>query len=128
MINNEQDYDEYQNDVESFRAIPDVEHPTDYNENPLNQQLAYVKLINDEAMLQRNSTLQNGKVVWRSMKNGEVIAMSCDENPTLKYIVRDVEFSDDQAKEYSDNVVCENILTRVYSEGYLLKLIDFIVD
>ena len=68
VINNEQDYEEHQYDIESPRAIPGIEQPTDSNGKPLNQRLAYKNLINDEAMLQSNITLQKVKVVGRHVK------------------------------------------------------------
>ena len=45
-------------------------------------------------MLQRNSTLYEGKAVGRSMMLEVVVAGSQDETPKLNSTVRDVEFSD----------------------------------
>ena len=90
--NDKQHCEEHQDNVESPRAIPEIDKPKDSNGEPLNQRLAYYKLINAEAMLQSNSTLQNGKVVVMSMIIEGVIVLSCDENPTLKYIACDFKF------------------------------------
>ena len=89
--NDKQHCEEHQDKIESPRAIPEIDKPKDYNGEPLNQQLAYCKLIN-EVMLQSNSTLQNGKVVVMSMIIEGVIVLSYDENPTLKSIACDFKF------------------------------------
>ena len=58
----------------------------------------------------------------------EVIVGPFDENPKLNSIVHDVEFSDGQVKDHASNVIAENMLTRVDSEGFLLILINSMVD
>ena len=79
-------------------------------------------------MLQSNSKLLKGKVVVRHMTIEGVIVSPCGENPNLKSIVCDVEFSDIQVKEHAANVTSENMLTRVDSECLLLELIYNVED
>ena len=90
-MNDEKDHDEHQDEIKSLHAIIDADQPTDSNGNNLNQQPACDKVINVQATLQSNSTLQNGKVVGRSMTHVGVVVGSCDKNSKLKLIVHDVE-------------------------------------
>ena len=62
------------------------------------------------------------------MKLEGAIIGSCDENPKISFIVNDVEFSDIQIKECVGVSMDEKHFSSVYSEGFLLMLIDFIVD
>jgi hypothetical protein len=51
-----------------------------------------------------------------------------DENPMLNSIVYDVEFPDGQVREYSANVIAENMLTQVDSDGFSTSLMEGIID
>ena len=51
-----------------------------------------------------------------------------DDNPALKSIIYNVEFPDGTIKEYAANVIAENMLSQVDSEGYSLRLMDSILD
>jgi hypothetical protein len=51
-----------------------------------------------------------------------------DENSMLNSIVYEVEFSDGQVNEYSANVIAENMLTQVDSDGFSMSLMEGIVD
>jgi hypothetical protein len=46
----------------------------------------------------------------------------------LDSIVYDVEFPDGTIREYSANLIAENMLTQVDSDGYSLTLMEGIVD
>ena len=49
------------------------------------------------------------------MASEAFIGGSHNENPKLNSIICDVDFFDGQVKEYADNVISENILTRIDS-------------
>ena len=49
------------------------------------------------------------------------------DNPFLNTITYE-EFSDGQVKEYGTNIIAENMLTQVDSDGYSLSLLDSIID
>ena len=51
-----------------------------------------------------------------------------DENPFLNSIVYDVEFPDGEVQEYSANLIAENMLSQVDSEGFQTLLLDSITD
>ena len=50
------------------------------------------------------------------------------DNPFLNTITYNVEFSDGQVKEYGTNIIAENMLTQVDSDGYSLSLMDSIIE
>ena len=52
---------------------------------------------------------------------------SYDENSFRNSIIYDVEFNDGTVKEYSANVIAENILTQVASDGFSTTMINGII-
>ena len=72
--------------------------------------------------------MTNAKVIrWSTYGNGYAIS-KYNEVPFLNTIVYDVEFPDGQVKEYATNVITENMLSQVDSEGYSTTLMQGIVD
>ena len=53
---------------------------------------------------------------------------SYDDNPFLNSIVYEVEFPDGQVKEYAANIIAENMLSQVDSDGFSTQLMDGIFD
>ena len=64
---NENEFDEYHDDDEEPRTIPDVEDDIDFSGRLLNQQPAYDKLINAEIQLQLENHITTGKVKRRAL-------------------------------------------------------------
>ena len=126
--NDKQCYEEYQDDIERYRVIPDIEQPTCFKVKPLNQQLAYDNLINSKIIFQSNSALEKGKVVVISMIPEGFIVGSCDENPKLNSIAHDFKFSDSQVKGFLYSLIDDNTLTRVDSDGFSLAFVESIVN
>ena len=58
------------------------------------------------------------KVTQISVDSEGVTTGSYDDNPFLNSIIYDIDFSDGTVKEYSANVIAENMLTQVDSDGY----------
>ena len=56
------------------------------------------------------------------------MAGTYDDNPFLNTIIYDVEFPDGQVKDYAANVIAENMLTQVDSDGFALTMMDGIID
>ena len=50
------------------------------------------------------------------------------EDPRLNSMIYDVEFPDVQIKEYSANMIAENMLTQIDSKGMSTILMDLIAD
>ncbi len=51
-----------------------------------------------------------------------------DENPYLNSIVYEVEFDDGNVREYSANIIAENMLSQVDDEGFARIMMEAIVD
>ena len=56
------------------------------------------------------------------------MAGTYDDNPFLNTIIYEVEFPDGQVKDYAANVIAENMLTQVDSDGFTLSMMDGIID
>jgi hypothetical protein len=85
-------------------------------------------MLHSEAALQLGESLSTGKVMQRALGPDGRIAGTYDDNPMLNSIVYEVEFSDGQVKEYAANVIAENMLTQVDSDGYLTTILKAIID
>ena len=116
--------DEMDEPVES----PDHEDILDSMGRILEQQLAFDKIINAEVMIQNGDEMAMGKVARRSLDADGRMTGTYHDNPFLNTITYDVEFSDGQVKEYGANIIAENMLTQVDSDGYSLSLMDSIID
>jgi hypothetical protein len=123
-----EDWDYYEDDDEAPRTVPDIEDIVDSKGKLLNQQLAYDRLINSEVQLQLGEELQTAKVVQRAIGPDETAVGEYDDNPVMNSIVYEVEFPDGQVKEYSANVIAENMLSQVDPDGFSTSLMDAIVD
>ena len=89
---------------------------------------AYDKIINAEVLLQHGDSVQYAKVLQRSLGPDGITVGKYDDNPGLNSIIYDVEFPDGTVKEYSANVIAENMLTQVDSDGFTMTLMEGIVD
>ena len=94
----------------------------------LEQQLAFDKIINAEVMIQNGDEMAMGKVARRSLDADGRTTGTYHDNPFLNTITYNVEFPDGQVKEYGANIIAENMLTQVDSDGYSLSLMDSIID
>ena len=56
------------------------------------------------------------------------MAGTYDDNPFLNTIIYEVEFPDGQVKDNAANVIAENMLTQVDSDGFALTMMDGIID
>ena len=79
-------------------------------------------------MIQNGDEMAMGKVARRSLDADGRMTGTCHDNPFLNTITYDVEFPNGQVKEYGANIIAENILTQVDSDGHSLSLMDSIID
>ena len=127
--NNEQDkYEEYEDNDEVTRTVPEIEDSVDANGQLLNQLPAYDKIIHSEVALQLGESISTGKVTKRALGPDGRTAGTYDDNPMLNSIVYEVEFPDGQVKEYAANIIAENMLTQVDSDGYSTTILKAIID
>ena len=76
-------YEEYEDDDEAPRFIPEIEDVVDANGRLLNQQPAYDTIINAEVRLQLGEELATGVVARRALGPDGTAVGTYDENPYL---------------------------------------------
>ena len=94
----------------------------------LNQNPAYDRNINSEVALQIDNEVKKGKLVRRATGLDGKVTGTYDNNPILNTVLYDVEFPDRPVREYAANVIMENMLTQVDSDGFTLTMTKGIVD
>jgi hypothetical protein len=124
----ENTFNEYLDDDKEARIIPDGEDTVDANGRLLEQQPMYDRIINAEVLLQLGDEMSLGKVVRRVLGPDGVTTGAYADNPMLNSIVYEVEFSDRQTREYAANMIAENMLSQVDTDGYSTTLMQGIVD
>ena len=118
----------YEDDSEEPRTVPDIEDSVDCSGRLINQLAAYDHLLNVEVQLELGKELMMGKVKCHAVGPEGKVVGKYDNNPFLNSMMYEVEFVDGQVQEYSANVIAENMLTRVDSEGFSTTLMEGIVD
>ena len=79
-------------------------------------------------MIQNGDEMAMGKVARQSLDAGGRMTVTYHDNPCLNTITYIEEFPDGQVKEYGANIIVENMLTQVDSDGYSLSLMESIID
>ena len=69
-----------------------------------------------------------GKVVHWVLGPEGIVVRKYDDNPILNSMTYKVEFIDGKVREYLANVIEENMLSRVDSEGFSTTMMEWIVD
>jgi hypothetical protein len=128
MSDSPDEYEEYEDDDEPARVIPDIEDSVDATGRLLNQQPAYDRILHSEVALQLGEEMVVGKVTRRAVGPDGTTVGTYDDNPMLNSIVYEVEFPDGQLKDYAANVIAENMLTQVDAEGFSRSTMSAIVD
>ena len=67
VMEEEEKWEEYEDDKEEPRTMPEIEDTVDTNRSLINQQTAYTNLINAEVQHQLGDNLQMAKVVKRAI-------------------------------------------------------------
>ena len=91
---------EYKDDDENKRVVPDVEDTVDATGKLLNQHPAYDRIINAKVALQLEEEVTTGKVTRQVLGPDGQVAGMYDDNPFLNTIIYEVEFPDGQVKDY----------------------------
>ena len=115
------------NDETTKRHI-DIEDSVDSQGTLMNQLPAYDRLLNAEIMVQAEEGQVSGKVIKRVFGPDGKVAGKYDNNPYLNSIMYEVELADGRIKEYGVNIIAENMLTQVDSDGFSLSLMEGIID
>jgi hypothetical protein len=109
------DFDEIHDD-DTFNEPSPVEQPmTDH-------------LIHSEVRLPQRDHMKSATVKGRSLnEKGELIG-TYNSNPILNTLVYDVEFPDGEIKEYSANIIAENMFSQVDDSGTYSTNLDAIIS
>ena len=78
--------------------------------------------------LELEEVVTTGKVTRQVLDPDGQVAGMYDDNPFLTTITYEVEFPDGQVKDYAANVIAENMLTQVNSDGFTLTMMDGIIN
>ena len=122
--NNEADDDE----TMTSKWHIDIEDLVDSQGRLMNQLPAYDHLLNAKLMVQAEEGQVSGKVIKRAFGPDGKVVGKYDDNPYLNSIMYEVELADGRIKEYGANIIAENILTQVDSDGFSLTLMEGIID
>ena len=122
LENDDKEWSEYEDDEEEPRIVLETEDVMDATRKQLNQNPAYNRNINSEVALQIDSEMKKGKVVQHAMGPDGKVTGTYNDNPILNAVLYKVEFPDGQVREYAANVIAENMLTQVDSDGFTLTM------
>ena len=92
------------------------------------QQPEYDKIINSEVFLQYRDLVQPSKALQRSVGSNGTLVDQYNNDPGLNFIIYDIEFPNITVKEYSDNVITENMLRQVNDDGFIMMMIQEIIN
>ena len=121
------DFVPYEDDEETADTVPEVFDAVDTTGQSINQQPAYDALITAELMMPQNGVYKPAVVTGRSTNPDGHTMGTYNVNPTLNTMTYDVTFDDGEVKEYSANVIAENLLNQIDDEGFTLTSFKEIV-
>ena len=104
------------------------EDPVNDNGVPIFENSFGDTLINAEVLLPQGENLQKARVKKRQIgPDGNEIG-TYDSNPMLNTLIYEVEYPDGSIREYSANVIAENIYSQVDEHGYRQQTLDCIME
>eukprot|EP00980_Cylindrotheca_fusiformis_P005792 scaffold1216_cov64-Cylindrotheca_fusiformis.AAC.1 len=118
---------EEEEDLVDRRVFPTFYDPVDNVGHAIDQQPAYDSMINLELMLPQGDSYKPARVTGRTVRDGgtEGVYDPIPERNTMSY---DVEFDDGMVKEYSANVIAEELFNQTDDEGFTVTHFDCILD
>ena len=128
LKSDDMEWSEYEDNEEEHRMVPETKDIVDATGKQLNQNPAYNRNMNSEVALQIDSEMKKGKVVRCAAGPDGKVMGTYDDNPILNTVLYEVKFPDGQIREYAANVIVENMLTQVDSDGFTLTMMKGIVD
>eukprot|EP00957_Ditylum_brightwellii_P144437 11002661-Ditylum_brightwellii.AAC.1 len=113
----------YSNDDEPPSDVPEVDDPVHSEGYLVDQQPPYDQLINAEVALPQNDKMRMAKVIGHAVDPYGQSVETYNDNHLLSSIVYEVQYLDEEVKEYSANTTTENFLSQV---PYTIKKHDVI--
>eukprot|EP00957_Ditylum_brightwellii_P136417 10404647-Ditylum_brightwellii.AAC.1 len=126
--NDQHPYDEYEEEDEIARSLPEMEETVDANSALIDQQPAYNKIVNAEVQLYHQNHITADKVKRRALGPDGRTAGLYHDNPMLNSTVYKVEFADREVKECAANVIAENIPAQVDYERFTITMMEIIIN
>ena len=103
---------------------PIEEDPVDTDGKTVFEKPVTDMLIHAEVLLPQGEGFTNAKVKCHACDlNGDMVGQY-DPNPLLNSVIYDVEFPDREIKQYSANIIAQNMYEQVDAEGYSRKTFD----
>ena len=122
-------YTPYGDDTEPASVqLPEDNDPIDTNGTAIFEKPITDRLIHAELNLPQGENLRNAKVVGRTQDSDGKPIGTYDDNPILNSMIYDVEFPDGEIREYSANLIAENMYAQVDANGHSHTLLDSIID
>ena len=120
LKSDDKEWSEYEDNEEEPQMVPETEDIRDATGKQLNQNPAYDRIINSEVALQIDSEMKKGKVVRHAAGPDGKVMGTYDDNLILNTVLYEVKFLDGQVREYTANVMAENMITQVDADGFTL--------
>jgi hypothetical protein len=117
-------FEEHEDQDEPKRTAPNIKDTVNANGESLNQQPAHNKILQSEVSLKLGESMTVGKATKHAIGAGGTVAGTYDEILFLNTMIYEVAFPDGQLKELAANVVAENMLTQVDSDGFSLTMME----
>jgi hypothetical protein len=112
-------YQEYEDEEEAARQLPNFDNPVDNSGRAIDQQPAYDKLINIELMLPHHGdAFETAKVKRRTIHPDGRTHGTYHDLPEMNTLVYDMEFSDGTVKEYAANVIAHEMYEQTDNKGF----------
>jgi hypothetical protein len=122
-------YTPYSDDVEPDPVqLPKDNDPTDTNGNAMFEKPLTDRWIHAELHLPQGEELKSAKVINRAKDSDGNFIGTYDDNPVLNSMVYDVEFPDGDVRQYSANIIAQNMYSQVDANGHSHTLLDSIID
>ena len=127
-IDNDNKFEEYSDEDEDPRVIPDIEDAVDSTGRIINQQPMYDRLLNAEVLLHHEDDQVVAKVVRRALGPDGKTNGVYDTNPFLNTLMYEIEFPDGTIKEYGANLIAENMVAQADEDGFTSPLMKCIIE
>ena len=108
--------------------LPEDNNPGDSNGTAIFEKPITDRWIHAELNLPQGENLRNAKVIGCSKDDEGNLMGSYDDNPTKNSMIYDVEFPNGEIREYSTNLIFENMYSQVDANGHSHTLLDSIID
>ena len=122
------DFVSYSDSETDPTEIIEDQDPLDDNGSPKFESPITDYLIHSEIHLPQGEEMRAAKVLRRSRNEDGEIVGTHNENPLMNTLVYDVEFPDGEVREYSANILAENMYAQVDADGHTHTMLDSIID